>query len=253
MPLAVITALILTSLVAVRVSLLALQVMASLTVTLPSLPPPLVLAMATSAVARLLLRVAPLISPPLAAIVKPSGSSSQRPDLPCAARASTRVASRMVRWLAEVSMKPPSPPLSPPRALKLPLTSVRLAGLARSAIRVTVPPRPALPGAALALMVPPALIWSDAASMMRPPSLVKPFASSAPLLLITPPIKRLAAWADMMMVPPGASTACRFSTRAAIADGVTTTPARVLLSPNCSLICSPDASATVPARAMIRP
>jgi len=42
--------------------------------------------------------------------------------------------------LALVSMKPPSPPASPPWAEMLPLTWVTLAALARSAISVTVPP-----------------------------------------------------------------------------------------------------------------
>ena len=81
-PLAVITALIFTSLVAVKVSLLLLQLTTSLTLTSPSEPLPLVLRMLTLPLAKFLDNVAPDMSPPLAATVKPSGSSHQTPELP---------------------------------------------------------------------------------------------------------------------------------------------------------------------------
>ena len=91
---------------------------------------------------------------PVEPTMKSLGSSSQVPDLPAAAVVLTCAPSAICSLEADVSMKPPSPPRLPPWALRLPETSVLLLGLARSAITSMRPPCPALPGAALALMLP---------------------------------------------------------------------------------------------------
>ena len=103
----------------------------------------------------------------------------------------------------------------------------------------------------LASSVPP---WNTlpASSTMRPPRPVRLLAFTLPLLWMTPPCSSCAAWADMSTVPPGASTACRLSTRAARADGATRS--RVSCWPaNCSSMTSPAARATVPAWASSTP
>ncbi len=67
-----------------------------------------------------------LVSAPAVWMVMSLGSSSQVPDLPCADWAVTMVPSATLTRAAEVSMKPPSPPLgaeasSLPPTLALPL------------------------------------------------------------------------------------------------------------------------------------
>ena len=171
----------------------------------------------------------PVMSPPLAAMVKSVGSINQVPFLPPrpgAARVLMAMLSPKRTLLALVSMKPPSPPASPPLAEMLPLTSVRLDRLARSAISVTVPPLPAL--AASAVMLPLCLIWFDARSMMRPPSFTSPLACNTPLLLTTPPCTCCIACADKMMSPPGACTAKPLSTRLAMVEALTSSPTNLL-------------------------
>ena len=143
--------------------------------------------------------------------------------------------SAIFRRLAEVSTNPPSPPRVPPLALMLPLTVVRLLGLPRSAIRVMLPPCPALPAAASACMLPLWLIWSEALSKMRPPSFTRPLACKLPVLFTMPPCKRLAACADKMISPPGACTALPFSTKALIVAGVTTTLGNKPAPSNCKV------------------
>ncbi len=155
--------------------------------------------------------------------------------------------------LALVSMKPPSPPASPPLAEMLPLTSVRLDRLARSAISVTVPPLPALLLAASAVMLPLCVILFDARSRMRPPSFTNPLACSTPLLLTTPPCTRSSACADKMMSPPGACTARPLSTKLAMVEAVTSSPVSVLPPSICRLKVSPAAMATVPSLATTTP
>ena len=96
---------------AVRVSLLADQLMASFTwmSPLPPAVPMLVVMMVKLLLARALDTAAPVMLPPLAATVKSFGSISQSPVLPPAAAVVTRAAP-MSTWLALVSIKPPLPP-----------------------------------------------------------------------------------------------------------------------------------------------
>ena len=70
---------------------------------------------------------------------------SQVPVRPWAAVVLTESVSASCTFAAEVSMKPPSPDCAPPRAEMAPLTSVRLAGLDRSASRMALPPLPCVP------------------------------------------------------------------------------------------------------------
>ncbi len=90
-------------------------------------------------------------------------------------------------------------------------------------------------------------------SQILPPSSVRLLASIEPLLLMTPPCRRFMACAERMISPPGASTAFLFSTSAAIWLWVAVMPASVPFSVKFRLMASPDASATVPAWAMMTP
>ena len=56
-----------------------------------------------------------------------------------------------------------------------------------------------------------------------------------------------------VVVMAKAKSGLRFSTRARMVEGETSTDASVLLSSNCSFRVSPAAIATVPARAMMMP
>ncbi len=134
------------------------------------------------------------------------------------------------------------PMAPPPSARKPPALSMRSPAMAM------LPPW--LPDTS---RLPPFSTRPELSSTILPPRAARPVASRAPLLRTTPPCSWLAAWADMMMRPPGACTAAPFSTSAAMAEGDTSTPARVRLSENCSAICSPAAMATVPAWAMTMP
>ena len=230
-------ALTLTLLVAVSVSTLALQATLSLTLMSPVVPlVPLALVIVTLPLRRLLETVVPVMSPPVAAMVKSVGSSSQVPACPWGARVVTRAVSAILSWDAEVSMKPPSPPWSAPLALSAPSTCVLLPRLARSAITSMRPPVPALPGAASAVMllVGASSIVLVARRRITPPSLTSPVAEMLPLFLTTPPSKLLAACADKMTRPPGACTALPFSTSVLMVLGVTNTLLNLLLL----LICS---------------
>ena len=78
-------------------------------------------------------------------------------------------------------------------ALRLPLISVRLNGLLRSAMTVTSPPLPALPGAASALMLPLLVMRWLALRRITPPLSTNPYACSVPVFFTTPPNSWLAA------------------------------------------------------------
>ena len=167
---------------------------------------------------------------------KSFGSSSQLPACPRGARVLTLVASAMRKSVAEVSMNPPSPPCSPPLALMLPSTCVRLLALFRSAMMSMRPPLPALLAAASALirLVGASSILWLALKRMVPPSLTNPVAEIAPLFLTTPPSKPLAACADKMISPPGACTALPLSTRVSMVAGATSTLVSCPLLLSCS-------------------
>ena len=132
----------------------------------------------------------------------------------------------------------------PPSARTAPLLAMR------SPLIVTLP---LPPGAPEASRLPLLSTRPELSSTILPPRSLKPVATTLPVLRTTPPCNSLAAWADMMIMPPGACTAEPFSTSAAIAEGDTSTPARVRLSLNCREICSPAAIATVPAWAITMP
>ena len=90
---------------------LAAQLTASFTTMPPPLPPaPALLWICTEPPARPADRVAPVMSPPLAATTKSVGSISQVPWLPLAASVVIAASGRTVTWLALVSTKPPLPP-----------------------------------------------------------------------------------------------------------------------------------------------
>ena len=127
-PLAVITSLILMSLAAVNVNLLALQDTASLTLISPEpLAAPPLDKIVISLVTKFEDSVAPdkLLSAPLEAspILKSAGSINQVPLLPSVAKVLTFISSAIFTWAAEVSIKPPLPPFGA-EASKVPLTVV---------------------------------------------------------------------------------------------------------------------------------
>ncbi len=122
------------------------------------------------------------------------------------------------------------------------------------ALRVTVPAGPPFtPAVASALIAPLFKMLLLASSKMRPARCTKPVASRVPLLLTTPLCKRLAAWADKMMRPPGALTALLFSTKVLMAAALTTTRLRAPPPSNFSSKDSPAARATVPKFATMTP
>ena len=186
-------------------------------------------------------------------MVKSVGSINQVPARPLGAKVLTRVLSSTATCEAEVSMNPPSPPNSPPSARQLPSTVMRLSGLAKSAIAVMLPPRPALPGAALAVMLPVLLMAELARKRITPPLSTKPVASKLPVLRTTPLSKPLAAWADKMIKPPGACTALPLSTSADTVAGVTSTLFRLCLASKLSSMRSPAAITTAPILATTTP
>ena len=133
------------------------------------------------------------------------------------------------------------PMAPPPSARTVPLLAMR------SPLMATLPPAPE------ASRLPLLSTRPELSSTILPPREDKPVATTPPVLRTTPPCNSLAAWADMMIMPPGACTAEPFSTSAAIVEGDTSTPARLRLSANCREICSPAAIATVPAWAITMP
>ena len=198
---------------------------------------------------RFVVSVAPSMSPPLAATVKSVGSSSHVPASPLAAEVFTRVLASIFNVLALVSTKPPLPESLPPRALRLPLTVVRLSGFARSAITTTSPPSPFAP--ASAWMLPLCSMVLLATRRTVPPSVVMPFASMAPELT-TRPKRPWADCADRITVPASAWIRCRFSTSVSILARSTCTPTRSLPA-MLRVTASPAASAAVPCRATMTP
>ena len=205
------------SLAAVRVSVLALQLTASLTLMFPvPVVPPLLERTVTLPPARLLLSTAPVTSPPLAAMVKSCGSINQSPLRPCGAKVSTRVPSSMWTCSPEVSMLPPLPPRAPPRALKppamllawllhtameppspdcvasacndAPASTVVLAACGRPSPPRAPPPTRMLPPpcAPEASTLPPTSTSRSESSCTLPPC--TPLASMAPLSTVLPPL-----------------------------------------------------------------
>ncbi len=175
--------------------------------------------MTTLLVTRLAESVVPRISPP-APMMKSCGSISQLPDVPCAAWVVIRASPAILTCAAEVSMKPPSPPLG--------------------ADASNVPPTFTVP------------------FCMSPISLIVPLwfsmvcARITPLLFTTPCSRLPADRAVIRTSPPSARIIPPFCTRALTAPWFTVT----LSSPSpatSSVKALPAASATVPSLAEITP
>ena len=167
--------------------------MASATVMFPASAPPALVVMVTlvpalraaSIVATVTMAASPvvemvpggvpvtLLSGPVVWMVTLFGSSSHRPPVPWGALASAaRVTSSM--RLPEVSMRPPSPPQAPPRALILPSTRA-----VSSAHTTTLPPLPravalAISCALAARVVNCALRMSGLSPCQSPPTRISP-------------------------------------------------------------------------------
>ena len=210
---------------ALSVSLFWLQLIGSLTITLP-----FVLCTLKAVVSRLLDTVAPVILPPDAATVKLlesgtklNGSISQRPPLPpipAAARVETTVPSATCTLAALVSTNPPSPPL----------------GAEASS-------RPAI------------LAWPNC---MSPISLMTPFwlssvlASMMPVLLTVAALRAFAALADIKTWPPLAWISCLLSASALRAPSSILKPNKLPLL-RFKVTRLPAASSAVPSVALMTP
>ena len=101
-------------------------------------------------------------------------------------------------------------------------------------------------------MVPARLMLSLASSETTPPCETSELASMTPVLLMTPPKRLLAAWADISTRPSGAAIRLWFSISALTVAGSTAMPTRPWPLKS-SVTVSPAASATVPSRAEITP
>ena len=112
LPVAIMLALMLTLFDAVNVSVvLADQLMDVLIFTSPKpLVAPAALCNSTLLVPKLFCNVVPVMSPPLSATVKSTGSTNHLPVLPLGASVVIRVWSAILTRDADVSTKPPSPP-----------------------------------------------------------------------------------------------------------------------------------------------
>ena len=219
-----------------------------------------------------------------------AGSSNHWPDLPwLAAWVSTVTCSPNCSVWPEVSTCPPLPVPAPLASMRPP-TCVTLLAFFTSLHNTTLPPTPWL--VALASMLAPCAMATCVAwrmsplpcqspptntvpppvaplasillvldstilspiSTILPPLLVRLVALSWPLFLTTAPCRLANAWADKIICPPSASTALRFSTKAAMVCAVVVMPAKpVPPLLKVSAIVSADAKATVPACATTTP
>ncbi|OEZ92904.1 hypothetical protein JAB9_45130 [Janthinobacterium sp. HH107] len=206
---------------AVRVSLLAVQLMLSLTLMLPCVPlPPDTLWICTLPDFKELLRKAPVMSPPETAILKSVGSISQVPARPLLDAVVTFSASSIFTCAAEVSMKPPLPP------------SDALASRVPAAF--TVP------------------LCMSPSNLIMPPRVAIVCASITPVLLTAVFSKSPAACAVSTTLPPSAWSRPPLLTKAPTAPALTATLSKP--SPATSrVIALPAARATEPRRAWIVP
>ncbi len=163
---------------------------------------------------------APVMLPPLAAMVKSLGSISQVPLWPLAALVVMRALLATVTWAAEVSMKPPLPPAG-----------------------------------ALASRVPPTCVSPcsmSAINRMRPSRAAMERAWIVPVLATTLADRASAALPVMIAWPPSATISCLFSMRVLTVAGSTATWSRPL-APASRVIRSPAAITTLPSRAVTMP
>ncbi len=122
---------------------------------------------------------APVMSPPVAAIVKSYGSISQEPTCPFDAAVVIRAVSATLTCAAEVSMKPPLPPLGA-EASSVPL--ILTVPFFLSASREMLPPP-----TPVALTVPPMSALWLALNTILPPCIVALSALAVPVLLTRAP------------------------------------------------------------------
>jgi len=184
-PLTFIAAFILILFAAVNVRLFKLQLTTSLTLIFPDADVPLTVPADDSIIGlvvwRAVVKAVPVISPPLAAIVKSAGSISQLPVFPLTASVVIFALSAILTCEALVSILPPLPPLG-----------------------------------ALALSVPPTLVVPDtipANNVIFPPIFCSVCASITPVFFTTLASKLSLAPALMMTMPPSAFISCLFSAR----------------------------------------
>ena len=222
LPVAIMLALILTLFDAVNVSVvLADQLIDELMLTSPNpLVAPAALISVTLLVPKLFCKVVPVMSPPLSATVKSTGSTNHSPYLPLADWVVTVACGPMLTRAADVSMKPPSPPLGA-LASNLPSTWV----------------------------VPEVMSPSN---KIRPLRLAMVCACTVPLFFTKLPIKALALRAVINTRPPSAISMCLFSTNALMMPCSTSTVVKLVpLNTNVALL--PEAMATVPWCATMMP
>ena len=150
---------------------------------LPSVAPSL-LDRATLPPSRLVESVAPVMSPPEAAMVRSFGSMSQVPDAPPSASVVTRAVSAMESAAPEVSTKPPVPP-SPPFASPPFASIVPEKVVLPVAISVTSPP--SFPSAVADTSTLPDRVISLARTFTSPPEPSVLRASSVPSMETSPP------------------------------------------------------------------
>ncbi len=180
------TALMLTSLVASSVSLLADHETVSLILTLPTVPlAPLADEIVTLLLVSALLSAAPVSSPPLACTVKSFGSINHEPVKPFAACVVILKSLLTLTLAALVSMAPPLPPLG--------------------AEASSVPPTFTVPA-----VIPPNSVIVPVCSL---PRFCTVRASITPVLLTTEASSELAAPAVITIVPPSARIKPPFSAR----------------------------------------
>ncbi len=207
---AVIAPLISTLRYADSVRVLALQATVSLTKMSP-LPavPPSALWMVTLPPPRLVESVAPVMSPPLAAMVKSCGSSNHCPAAPAGARVETCAVASMSRSWPEVSTRPPSPPRAPPSARMAPPTRVREPASSTSDHSTTSPPSPAWLAEA-SISAPAAMVTESACGIAPPPCQAPPTCTvpppDAPVASMRLSSARRMSLPAMATLPPSAAS-----------------------------------------------
>ena len=164
-------------LLAFRVNLLADHVTASLILISPSVPEePSELKIVTLWLARLVVSALPVISPPLDAIVKSTGSISHNPSAPWSL--DTLILTELIsRWYPEVSIFPPWPLIA--LAIKSPFTEVTEEGFLMSDQTTIVPPSPSPKELALIVV----FLSIDVVSAC----IIEPCPCQSPPILICPP------------------------------------------------------------------
>ena len=103
------------------------------------------------------------------------------------------------------------------------------------------------------MLLVPLRVISSPSSTTLPPLCVRLLASRVPLFFTKPACNLFNATPDKIISPSGAAMACRFSISVCSVEAVVVMPANPPWLFRFSVICSPEAKATVPARATITP